>query len=117
MVLLPFFLERVGWPYVRVAAVVVAVYALVIGLLMVSRMPTLSGKRIGQRIPRDKVMPVLVLGVLLVALLASYPFSFLADGVDSPISRIFPFAWRALEPRRGEGCDPGTEQRADESAE
>ena len=49
-----------------------------IALLMVSRIPTLSGKRFGRRIPRDRVLPVLVIGVLLVALLASYPFSFLA---------------------------------------
>ena len=78
----------------RVAAIVVAAYALVIGLLMVSRMPTLSGKRMGQRIPRDKVMPVLVLGVLLVALLASYPFSFLATGSIAYLAHL-PFAWRA----------------------
>ena len=76
-------------PTLRIAAVVVALYAIVIALLMVSRIPTLSGKRFGQRIPRDKVLPVLVIGVLLVALLASYPFSFLAvDGAR--LSRAHP---------------------------
>jgi CDP-diacylglycerol---serine O-phosphatidyltransferase len=93
-VLLPFFLERTGLIDVNVAAIVVAVYALAIALLMVSRFPTLSGKRMGQRIPRDNVLPVLVVGVLLVAFLFSYPFSFLAVGSIVYLAHL-PFAWRA----------------------
>jgi CDP-diacylglycerol--serine O-phosphatidyltransferase len=61
---------------------------------MVSRFPTLSGKRMGQRIPRDNVLPVLVVGVLLVAFLFSYPFSFLAVGSIVYLAHL-PFAWRA----------------------
>src|SRR5688500_15242712 len=60
VVLLPFFLERTGLIDLNIAAILVAVYALAIALLMVSRFPTLSGKRMGQRIPRDNVLPVLV---------------------------------------------------------
>ena len=93
-VLLPFFLERTGLIDLKIAAVVVAVYALAIALLMVSRFPTLSGKRMGQRIPRDNVLPVLVVGVLLVAFLFSYPFSFLAVGSIVYLAHL-PFAWRA----------------------
>lgn len=92
-VLLPIFLERIGIIELRIAAIVVAIYALVIGLLMVSRLPTLSGKRIGQRIPRDSVLPVLVIGVLVVAFLASYPFSFLAVASIAYLAHL-PFAWR-----------------------
>lgn len=94
VMLLPFFLERVGAPDVLLAPIVIAIFALIVGLLMVSRLPTLSGKRIGQRIPRDNVLPVLVVGVLLVALLASYPFSFLAIAAVLYLAHI-PFAWRA----------------------
>ena len=72
----------------------VAAYALVIGLLMVSRMPTLSGKRIGQRHPARQGHAGAGLGVLLVALLASYPFSFLATGSIAYLAHL-PFAWRA----------------------
>ncbi len=93
-VLLPFFLERTRLIDLKVAAIVVAVYALAIALLMVSRFPTLSGKRMGQRIPRDNVLPVLVVGVLLVAFLFSYPFSFLAVGSIVYLAHL-PFAWRA----------------------
>jgi CDP-diacylglycerol--serine O-phosphatidyltransferase len=93
-VLLPFFLERIGAIEIRIAAILVALYALLIAILMVSRVPTLSGKRIGQRIPREAVLPVLVVAVLLVALLASYPFSFLAVATIVYLAHL-PFAWRA----------------------
>jgi CDP-diacylglycerol---serine O-phosphatidyltransferase len=95
-VLLPFFLERVGIVDLRVAAPLVALYVLLIALLMVSRFPTFSGKRIGQRISREAVLPVLVVGVLLVALLASYPFSFLAVAAIAYLAHL-PFAWRAWQ--------------------
>jgi CDP-diacylglycerol--serine O-phosphatidyltransferase len=95
-VLLPFFLERTGAIEIRIAAVLVALYALLVALLMVSRVPTLSGKRIGQRMPREAVLPVLVVAVLLVALLASYPFSFLAVGTLLYLGHL-PFAWRARQ--------------------
>lgn len=92
LVLLPFCLERVG-AHLNFPPAVVAIFALVIALLMVSRLPTLSGKRIGNKIPRDTVLPVLVIGVLLVAFLASYPFSFLALGSIAYLLHL-PFAWR-----------------------
>jgi len=94
VVLLPLFLERAGIVDARIASVLVAGYALLIAFLMVSRLPTLSGKRIGQRIPRDNVLPVLVLAVLVVGLLASYPFSFLAIASVLYLAHL-PFAWRA----------------------
>lgn len=94
LILFPFFLQRVGAPEFVTAAIVVAFYAILIALLMVSRIPTLSLKRVGRRIPRDRVLPVLVVGVLLVALLASYPFSFLAVAAVAYLGHI-PLAWRA----------------------
>lgn len=94
LVLLPYFLERTVVSEHGIAAFVVAIYSIVIALLMVSRLPTLSGKRFGRRIPRDRVLPVLVIGVFLVALLASYPFSFLAVCAVAYLAHV-PFAWRA----------------------
>jgi CDP-diacylglycerol--serine O-phosphatidyltransferase len=92
LVLLPFFLQRIV--SLHIPSAVVAIYAVLIALLMVSRIPTLSGKRFGRRIPRERVLPVLVIGVLLVALLASYPFSFLTVTGFAYLAHI-PFAWRA----------------------
>ena len=105
LVLLPFFLQRIGVVDIHIAAVVVALYAILIALLMVSRIPTLSGKRFGQRIPRDRVLPVLVVGVLLVALLASYPFSFLAVAAIAYLAHI-PFAWRARKRAEARAAQP-----------
>ena len=67
---------------------------------MVSRIPTFSGKRFGQRIPREAVLPVLVVGVLLVAFLLSYPFSFLAVGGDR-LSGAHPLRLACPQPGRG----------------
>ena len=92
LIFLPFFLQRIV--DIPIAGVVVAIYTILIALLMVSRIPTLSGKRFGRRIPRERVLPVLVIGVFLVALLASYPFSFLAVTALAYLAHI-PFAWRA----------------------
>lgn len=109
VVLLPFVLERVGAPNLRIAPALVATYTLLIAMLMVSRLPTLSGKRMGNRIPRDAVLPVLVVGVLLVAFFASYPFSFIALGSIAYLAHL-PFAWRlwnrAQVRNAGESRDP-----------
>lgn len=59
-----------GW------ALAVGPYVVVIALLMVSRIPTFSGKHMG-RIRGDKVLPVLGLAVFAVILLIAYPWQFL----------------------------------------
>jgi len=91
--LLPFYLERLGAWDLKIPAILVAFFAIGIALLMVSWLPTLSGKRLG-RVPREAVVPVLVAGVLLVALLFSYPFSFLALAAVLYLLHL-PYAWRA----------------------
>ena len=60
-----------GW------ALVIGPYVVGVAILMVSRVPTFSGKNMG-RIPGDKVLPVLGLAVLGVILLISYPWEFLS---------------------------------------
>ena len=53
IVLLPVYVEFVGMPHGFLTAPLVVVYTVLIALLMVSRVPTWSGKLIGQRIPRE----------------------------------------------------------------
>jgi CDP-diacylglycerol--serine O-phosphatidyltransferase len=77
-VLLPIYLHFIVWPVSEVAAPVVAIYTVFIGLLMVSRIPTFSGKTLGQRVARDMVLPLFVLVVLVAALLVSFTFHVLA---------------------------------------
>ena len=80
----------------RPVAVVVAVYTVVIGLLMVSRLPTFSGKKLGLRIRRDLVLPLFVVAVLLVALSVSYPFEMLTLASVGYLVSL-PFGWRAWQ--------------------
>ena len=93
LILLPIYLRKIGLPIPEEVAAAVAIYTLAIALLMVSRFPTFSGKRVGQRLPRDSVLPVLVVSVLLIAFLASYPFAFLAAGSVLYLAHL-PWAWR-----------------------
>ncbi|MGH2342118.1 CDP-diacylglycerol--serine O-phosphatidyltransferase [Segnochrobactraceae bacterium EtOH-i3] len=81
-VLLPVYLWQLGLiePDQKGTAMVVAIYTLIIGFLMVSKLPTLSGKKLGLRIPRDMVLPISVVLVLVIALLVSYPFEVLTVG-------------------------------------
>jgi CDP-diacylglycerol--serine O-phosphatidyltransferase len=74
IVMLPLYAEFVGIPHGFLTAPLVLLYTVAIGLLMVSRLPTWSGKLIGRRIARELVAPVFVGGVLLVAFLVSFPW-------------------------------------------
>ncbi len=111
-VLLPLSLYQVGVPVPPQAAILVAVYTLAIGLLMVSRLPTLSGKRIGSAIPREAVFPVLLFSVFAVALLVSYTFWVLSIGALLYLAHL-PFAVRRHEARREAHADA---ERAENSA-
>lgn len=93
-VLLPVYLSQLGlldrWS--ELAAPIVA-YVFLIAFLMVSRLPTFSGKRVGTRIRRDLVLPIFVVVVLLVALGVSYPFEVLTAASLGYLASI-PFACR-----------------------
>ncbi len=59
-------------------AIVIAPYVVAVALLMVSRVPTFSGKNMGPRIPREMVLPVLGLAVFAAIMLIAYPWEFLS---------------------------------------
>ena len=94
VVLLPVYLEQLGVPHGPWTAPVVLFYTVLIGLLMVSRVPTFSGKKLGARIPRDLVLPLLLLAVVLAASLLSFPFEVLAIGALVYLAAL-PLGWRA----------------------
>ncbi len=93
-VLLPIYLEHLGSPHWDELALPVALYTMFIGLLMVSQLPTFSGKQIGTHIRREWVLPLFVVAVGIVALGASYPFECLSVISLGYIASI-PFAWRS----------------------
>ena len=117
-VLFPLFLAKSGWPVVAELIFAVAGYTVLVGLLMVSRLPTYSGKRAGARIPGESVMPLFVLVVILAGLLASYTFQVLAIGTAIYIGHI-PFAWHTWRRRaaRGEISAPAAGPDKGEDAE
>jgi CDP-diacylglycerol--serine O-phosphatidyltransferase len=79
-VLLPIYLGLMGLSGGLIGVWVTLVYTLVIALLMVSRLPVFSGKRVGKRVPPEMVLPVFVLVVLFFALLIAYPWEVLTIG-------------------------------------
>lgn len=76
------------------AAILVAPYVAAVALLMVSRVPTFSGKNLGPRIPRDMVLPILGLAALAAVVLVSYPWELLTAAAVAYLALI-PFAIRS----------------------
>lgn len=79
--LLPVYLFFLGLPMDdEVASPFALAYAITIAFLMVSTVPTFSGKSMGAKVPRERVLPLFVATVALVALLISFTFPMLALG-------------------------------------
>ncbi|GLK75919.1 CDP-diacylglycerol--serine O-phosphatidyltransferase [Methylopila jiangsuensis] len=89
--LLPIYLEFLGFPRTPVALPLVLVYVLGVALLMVSPLPTWSGKKLGARVHRAYVAPLLIAAALLVTLLVSYPWLVLTTVTLAYLATI-PFA-------------------------
>jgi CDP-diacylglycerol--serine O-phosphatidyltransferase len=103
-VLLPIYLQFLGLP---IPSPLTFLYTLAIAILMVSRLPVYSGKKL-TRVPREMVLPVFVVVVLFVALLISYPWPVLTLGTLAYLACL-PLGWmsyRRLERAAGEPADP-----------
>ncbi len=97
-VLLPVYMEFIGTPHGFWTAPLVLVYMLAIALLMVSRVPTFSGKLVGRRISRDMVLPLFVVVVAAVALVVTYPWEMAAIGAVVYLASL-PVSWNAWHRR------------------
>lgn len=73
-VLLPLYLEGIGLTEVRNMPLIVSLYTLGLAALLVSTLPTFSGKLLGERVSREWVLPILVAAALLVGLLVTFPY-------------------------------------------
>jgi CDP-diacylglycerol---serine O-phosphatidyltransferase len=108
-VLLPIYLFFLGLP-VNLATIWFSfVYTLAIALLMVSRLPVFSGKRVGKRVPPEMVLPIFIVAVLFVALLISYPWIVLSVGTLAYLACL-PVGWQAY--RNYEKRDAGAARTA-----
>jgi CDP-diacylglycerol--serine O-phosphatidyltransferase len=91
-VLLPIYLNFLGVSNGLVTVWLTFFYTLAIALLMVSRLPVFSGKRVGKRVPPELVLPVFVVVVLFFALLISYPWEVLTIGTLAYLGCL-PLGW------------------------
>jgi len=98
-VLLPIYLYFLGVPNGPVTIWLTFFYTLAIALLMVSRLPVFSGKRVGKRVPPEMVLPVFVVVVLFVALLISYPWEVLSAGAVLYLACL-PLGWLSWRDHR-----------------
>lgn len=90
VVLLPIYLDLLGW--FKAPATLTLVYTVAIAALMVSRLPVFSGKKVGQRVSPDMVLPVFVVIVIFLALLISYPWEVLSIGTLLYLAAL-PLGW------------------------
>jgi CDP-diacylglycerol--serine O-phosphatidyltransferase len=99
VVMLPLYIELIGVPHGPLTAPAVFVFTIGIGLLMVSKVPTWSGKIVGRRMRRDLVAPLFVSGVVIVAFLLSFPFETMTVLSLAYLSSL-PLSWRAYQRQR-----------------
>ena len=92
VVLLPIYLFFLGVSKGPVTIWLTFFYTLAIALLMVSRLPVFSGKRVGKRVPPEMVLPLFVVFVLFFALLVSYPWQVLSVGTVVYLACL-PLGW------------------------
>ncbi|MGE5267970.1 MAG: CDP-diacylglycerol--serine O-phosphatidyltransferase [Deltaproteobacteria bacterium] len=95
VVLLPFYFSKLGLDAnnSRLAMSAVLVYTVIIAVMMVSTIPTYSGKLLGERIRREYVLPIFILAIGLVACLLTFPYETLAIVSLSYLAAI-PLSWR-----------------------
>jgi len=95
-VLLPIYLNFLGVSASLITVWLTFIYTLIIALLMVSRLPVFSGKRVGKRVPPEMVLPVFVFVVLFFALLVSYPWQVLTIGTLAYLACL-PLGWLSYQ--------------------
>lgn len=70
--LLPIYFALLGGRWLTELPILVAIYIMVIGLCMVSSLPTFSFKRVGARLPMDSVLPLMVACAAFIAMLVAF---------------------------------------------
>jgi CDP-diacylglycerol---serine O-phosphatidyltransferase len=101
-VLLPLYLFQLGVTEMKAlwALKIVLVYTVFIAFMMVSNIPTYSGKLLGERVGREWVLPIFVLAIGLVAFLFTYPYETLTALTIGYLAFI-PLSWRAFRDKSG----------------
>ena len=91
----------------------VAAYIVVIGLLMVSSLPTFSGKKIGARLPSDSVLPLMVATAAFIALLVAFTWQFLIAMAFLYIAMLPVGVWYARQHAKRSSAERSIEPLSD----
>jgi CDP-diacylglycerol---serine O-phosphatidyltransferase len=92
VVLLPLYLDALGILEVRAYPKLIALYTLAMAFLLVSTIPTFSGKLMGERIKREWVPAIFGAIALVISLLVTYPHATMAVVAISYLA-IIPWSW------------------------
>jgi CDP-diacylglycerol--serine O-phosphatidyltransferase len=100
VVLLPVYVHQLGFEALKspLALKFVLVYTLFIAFMMVSTIPTYSGKLLGERVGREWVLPMFVFAIGAVAMLVTYPYETLTAITLAYLAAI-PLSWRKFQDR------------------
>lgn len=98
-VLLPLYLNGTGLVRVPDYPLPVALFTLAVAFMLVSTIPTWSGKLLGERISRDYVLPIFAGVALVLGLLWSYPFQ-TASVLTLVYLGLIPFSYRRYRSRQ-----------------
>ena len=99
-VLLPVYLSQLGFDGLNSLLTLkfVLVYTLFIAFMMVSTIPTYSGKLLGERLEREWVLPMFIVAIGGVAMLVTYPYETLTFITVVYLAAI-PMSWRRFKER------------------
>ena len=100
--MLPLYVNYLYLIPIRNVTYLILIYTLGIAFMLISRIPTYSGKLATQRVPREAVLPLFVCVVLFAAFLVSYPWETLTVGTLAYLC-IIPLGimrYRQLETRQ-----------------
>ncbi|SFV36669.1 CDP-diacylglycerol--serine O-phosphatidyltransferase [Hyphomicrobium facile] len=114
VLLLPVYLDQLGLADIKTqwALKVVLVYTVFIAFMMVSSIPTYSGKLVGERVGREWVLPIFVVAIGIVAFLFTYPYETLTVLTLIYLGFI-PVSWRNFRDRsEGESAAAAAAQAA-----
>jgi CDP-diacylglycerol--serine O-phosphatidyltransferase len=106
-VLLPVYVYQLGFEELKAhwALTIVLVYTLFIAFMMVSTIPTYSGKLLGERVGREWVLPIFVIAVAVVAMLFTYPYQTLT-AITLAYLAFIPLSWRNFHDKFEESARP-----------
>lgn len=102
-VLLPVYLHSLGFEAMKspFALKFVLIYVLFVAFMMVSTIPTFSGKLMGERVGREWVLPIFIVAIGGVAMLFTYPYETLTALTLGYLAAI-PLSWKKFQQRAHE---------------